>query len=183
MDAAASVLADHPVNNARRADGKRPANAIWLWGQGKAPAMPNFEAQHRLKGAIISAVDLVRGVGMLAGWTRIDVPGATGYLDTDYAAKGAMPSRPCRITTSSACTSRRPTRPATRAVPTPRSRPSSVSMSTSSRRARGTPGLSSVAHLDLAGSLDPASHQGARPGPGGLDDGRNRASRLGTLLR
>jgi 2,3-bisphosphoglycerate-independent phosphoglycerate mutase len=88
MDAAASVLADHPVNNARLAAGKRPANAIWLWGQGKAPAVPKFVGQHGLKGAIISAVDLVRGVGMLAGWTRIDVPGATGYLDTDYAAKG-----------------------------------------------------------------------------------------------
>jgi 2,3-bisphosphoglycerate-independent phosphoglycerate mutase len=88
MDAAASVLADHPVNRARLDIGKRPANAIWLWGQGKAPAVPKFEDQHGLKGAIISAVDLVRGVGMLAGWTRIDVPGATGYLDTDYAAKG-----------------------------------------------------------------------------------------------
>jgi 2,3-bisphosphoglycerate-independent phosphoglycerate mutase len=88
MDAAAAVLADHPVNNARRAAGKRPANAIWLWGQGKAPAVPKFEDQHGLKGAIISAVDLVRGVGMLAGWSRVDVPGATGYLDTDYAAKG-----------------------------------------------------------------------------------------------
>ena len=88
MDAAASVLADHPVNNARRSAGKRPANAIWLWGQGKAPAVPKFKDQHGLNGAIISGVDLVRGVGMLAGWTRIDVPGATGYLDTDYAAKG-----------------------------------------------------------------------------------------------
>ena len=67
---------------------KHPANAIWLWGQGKAPSVPRFAELHRKKGAIISAVDLVRGVGVLAGWTRIDVPGATGYLDTDYAAKG-----------------------------------------------------------------------------------------------
>lgn len=88
MAAAAPILADHPVNLARVRAGKWPANAIWLWGQGKAPRVPKFAELHGLKGAIISAVDLVRGVGVLAGWTRIDVPGATGYLDTDYAAKG-----------------------------------------------------------------------------------------------
>jgi 2,3-bisphosphoglycerate-independent phosphoglycerate mutase len=83
-----AVVQDHPVNRARRAAGKWPANAIWLWGQGKAPQLPRFADLHGLKGAILSAVDLVRGVGILAGWERIDVPGATGYLDTDYAAKG-----------------------------------------------------------------------------------------------
>ena len=88
MTLATPVLADHPVNQARVQAGKPPASAIWLWGQGKAPQVPKFEELHGLKGAIISAVDLVRGVGVLAGWTRIDVPGATGYLDTDYAAKG-----------------------------------------------------------------------------------------------
>jgi 2,3-bisphosphoglycerate-independent phosphoglycerate mutase len=88
MNDASFVLADHPVNRARHEAGKPPASAIWLWGQGKAPSMPRFEEIHHLRGAIISAVDLVRGVGVLAGWTRIDVPGATGYLDTDYAAKG-----------------------------------------------------------------------------------------------
>jgi 2,3-bisphosphoglycerate-independent phosphoglycerate mutase len=88
MADAAPILADHPVNLARVAAGQRPANAIWLWGQGKAPSVPRFRDLHGLKGAIISAVDLVRGTGMLAGWDRIDVPGATGYLDTDYAAKG-----------------------------------------------------------------------------------------------
>jgi 2,3-bisphosphoglycerate-independent phosphoglycerate mutase len=88
MTAATTVLAEHPVNQARVRAGKRPASAIWLWGQGKAPAVPSFAAMHGRRGAIISAVDLVRGVGALAGWTRIDVPGATGYLDTDYAAKG-----------------------------------------------------------------------------------------------
>ena len=117
--------------------GKPPANAIWLWGQGKAPALPKFAELHGLKGAIISAVDLVRGVGLLAGWDRIDVPGATGYLDTDYAAKGRYGDRgPRRTTTSSASTSRPPTRPATRAGPTPRSRPSSGSTATSSARSR-----------------------------------------------
>jgi 2,3-bisphosphoglycerate-independent phosphoglycerate mutase len=88
MRAGTAVVKDHPVNQARLASGKPPANAIWLWGQGKAPQLPRFVDLHGLKGAIISAVDLVRGVGMLAGWDRIDVPGATGYLDTDYAAKG-----------------------------------------------------------------------------------------------
>jgi 2,3-bisphosphoglycerate-independent phosphoglycerate mutase len=88
MSRATAVLESHPVNGARIAAGKKPANAIWLWGQGRAPSMPKFADVHGLRGAIISAVDLVRGVGMLAGWTRIDVPGATGYLDTNYAAKG-----------------------------------------------------------------------------------------------
>jgi 2,3-bisphosphoglycerate-independent phosphoglycerate mutase len=83
-----AVVQAHPITRSRVAQGKRPANAIWLWGQGKAPALPKFAEMHGLKGAIISAVDLVRGVGVLAGWDRIDVPGATGYLDTDYAAKG-----------------------------------------------------------------------------------------------
>jgi 2,3-bisphosphoglycerate-independent phosphoglycerate mutase len=82
------ILAVHPVNLARVTSGKPPANAIWLWGQGKAPNMPRFADLYRKRGAMISAVDLVRGVGVLAGWDRIDVPGATGYLDTDYAAKG-----------------------------------------------------------------------------------------------
>jgi 2,3-bisphosphoglycerate-independent phosphoglycerate mutase len=88
MRRAEPILAEHPVNASRIKTGKRPANAIWLWGQGKAPSVPKFVDVHGLKGAIISAVDLVRGVGVLAGWDRIDVPGATGYLDTDYAAKG-----------------------------------------------------------------------------------------------
>ena len=88
MEEGSRMIAEHPVNAARVAAGKRPANAVWLWGQGRAPSVPPFADLHGLKGAILSAVDLVRGVGLLAGWDRIDVPGATGYLDTDYAAKG-----------------------------------------------------------------------------------------------
>jgi 2,3-bisphosphoglycerate-independent phosphoglycerate mutase len=88
MTAAARVLTEHPVNLERIRTGKSPANSIWLWGQGMAPSVPRFADLHGLNGAIISAVDLVRGVGVLAGWNRIDVPGATGYLDTDYSAKG-----------------------------------------------------------------------------------------------
>src|SRR5262249_56778245 len=79
---------EHPVNQARRAGGKKPATQIWLWGQGQAPQLEPFAKVYGKRGAILSAVDLVRGVGVLLGWERIDVPGATGYLDTDYAAKG-----------------------------------------------------------------------------------------------
>jgi 2,3-bisphosphoglycerate-independent phosphoglycerate mutase len=88
MDESRAVFRDHPVNQARRAAGKRPATQIWLWGQGRAPHLRPFADVYGKSGAIISAVDLVRGVGVLLGWKRIDVPGATGYLDTDYAAKG-----------------------------------------------------------------------------------------------
>lgn len=82
------LLYEHPVNQARRTAGKRPASQIWLWGQGRAPQLQPFVKVYGKRGAIISAVDLVRGVGVLLGWKRIDVPGTTGYLDTDYAAKG-----------------------------------------------------------------------------------------------
>src|SRR5207302_1453995 len=78
----------HPVNKMRQARGQRPATQIWLWGQGRAPHLLPFEQVYGKRGAIISAVDLVRGVGVLLGWKRIDVAGATGYLDTNYAAKG-----------------------------------------------------------------------------------------------
>ncbi len=82
------ILHDHPVNQARRARQERPATQIWLWGQGKKPALRSFADVYKKRGAIVSAVDLVRGVGLLLGWIRIDAPGATGYLDTDYRSKG-----------------------------------------------------------------------------------------------
>ncbi len=88
MEASKPILAAHPVNRQRVAEGKKPATQIWLWGHGKAPTVQPFRETYGPSGAIISAVDLVRGVGVLLGWHRIDVPGATGYLDTDYAAKG-----------------------------------------------------------------------------------------------
>ena len=81
-------LADHPVNRARVAAGKRPATHVWLWGAGRAPAMEPFTAKYGISGTMITAVDLLRGLAALAGWKRLEVPGATGYLDTDYAAKG-----------------------------------------------------------------------------------------------
>ena len=88
MEKSKKLFASHPANLARLANGKRPATQCWLWGQGSVPNLDSFATLHGLSGAIISAVDLVRGVGQLIGWKRIDVPGATGYLDTDYAAKG-----------------------------------------------------------------------------------------------
>jgi 2,3-bisphosphoglycerate-independent phosphoglycerate mutase len=88
MAASAAWLAAHPVNAARVAAGKRPATHVWLWGVGRAPAFEPFAKKYGPRGAMITGVDLLRGLAALAGWKRLDVPGATGYLDTDYAAKG-----------------------------------------------------------------------------------------------
>jgi 2,3-bisphosphoglycerate-independent phosphoglycerate mutase len=65
-----------------------PATNIWLWGLGRAPRLPDFRSRYGIGGAMITAVDLLRGLAVLIGWPRIEVPGATGYTDTDYAAKG-----------------------------------------------------------------------------------------------
>ncbi len=89
MEASVDLFADHPVNAARVAAGKPPATNLWLWGLGRAPALKPFaEVYGGRRGAMITAVDLLRGLAVLLGWDRIEVPGATGYLDTDYAAKG-----------------------------------------------------------------------------------------------
>ncbi|MBL8827073.1 MAG: cofactor-independent phosphoglycerate mutase [Planctomycetaceae bacterium] len=88
MSDSLGVFAEHPVNVARRAKGDLPATNIWLWGLGRAPALESFEKRFGKRGAMITAVDLLRGLAALVGWERIEVPGATGYLDTDYAAKG-----------------------------------------------------------------------------------------------
>jgi len=88
MAASVDVFRDHPINASRRAKGKRTATNVWLWGLGQAPRLRSFAEQYHLHGAMITAVDLLRGIAALVGWDRIDVPGATGYLDTDYAAKG-----------------------------------------------------------------------------------------------
>lgn len=86
---AARLLAAHPVNEARRKAGRRTANAVWLWGQGRAPSMPTLRERAGLSGGMISAVDLLKGIGVYAGLEPIAVPGATGYLDTNYAGKVA----------------------------------------------------------------------------------------------
>jgi 2,3-bisphosphoglycerate-independent phosphoglycerate mutase len=88
MERSKPLFAEHPVNRERIARGEKPATQIWLWGMGRAPSVSPFATTYGPKGAIISAVDLVRGTAMLIGWNRIDAPGATGYLDTDYASKG-----------------------------------------------------------------------------------------------
>jgi 2,3-bisphosphoglycerate-independent phosphoglycerate mutase len=88
MSRSAEWLRGHPVNLARIAAGKRPATHVWLWGVGRAPAFEPFTQKYGMSGTMITAVDLLRGLAALAGWKRLEVPGATGYLDTDYAAKG-----------------------------------------------------------------------------------------------
>ncbi len=81
------VLKNHPTNLKRIAEGKRPANSIWLWGEGNKPILPSFESLYNVKGAVISAVDLLKGIGISAGMSTPDVPGATGYIDTNFSAK------------------------------------------------------------------------------------------------
>jgi len=82
------ILDNHPYNRNRRDQGKPVANTLWPWGQGRAPQMTSFYRKRGMTGAVISAVDVVKGLGRLTGLEVIDVPGATGYYDTDYRAKG-----------------------------------------------------------------------------------------------
>jgi len=88
MSESMRIFAEHPVNVRRRAAGLPPATNIWLWGLGGAPRLTPFAELHGVRGAMITGVDLMRGLAALVGWRRIDVPGATGYTDTDFAAKG-----------------------------------------------------------------------------------------------
>jgi 2,3-bisphosphoglycerate-independent phosphoglycerate mutase len=88
MEASQAILADHPVNETRQARGQRRATSIWLWGQGRAPALPPLTKRFGIKGGVISAVDIIHGLGVYAGLQRIDVPGITGFLDTNYRGKG-----------------------------------------------------------------------------------------------
>lgn len=81
------ILKDHPVNKARIARGKRPANSIWLWGEGTKPLLDNFSEKFGKKGSMISAVDLLKGIAICAGMNSVDVDGATGYLDTNFDGK------------------------------------------------------------------------------------------------
>lgn len=81
------ILECHPINRERIRIGKKPANAIWLWGQGKKTTVPTFKEKYGIDGALISAVDLMKGLGKVAGFEVLDVPGITGYLDTNYLNK------------------------------------------------------------------------------------------------
>lgn len=83
----ADILTDHPVNRKRIKEGRNPANSVWLWGQGKKPALPRFQKKYSVEGALISAVDLTKGLGIYAGFKLLEVPGVTGYLDTNYKGK------------------------------------------------------------------------------------------------
>ena len=81
------ILNHHPVNEARRARGLKPANSAWLWSPGKKPQLPNFKEKWGLDAAVISAVDLIKGIGICAGMKSIDVEGATGNVHTNYRGK------------------------------------------------------------------------------------------------
>jgi 2,3-bisphosphoglycerate-independent phosphoglycerate mutase len=82
-----NVFHNHPVNRQRVRTGKKPANSIWLWGQGKKVSLPTYQEKYSIQGALVSAVDLIRGIGIHAGFTILKVPGMTGYLDTNYVGK------------------------------------------------------------------------------------------------
>jgi 2,3-bisphosphoglycerate-independent phosphoglycerate mutase len=88
MSESAGALSGHAVNRARIESGKRPADMIWFWGEGYRPSMPTFDELYGLGGSVISAVDLIRGMGKYAGLSVVKVPGATGYFDTNYEGKG-----------------------------------------------------------------------------------------------
>ena len=87
MKKSVELLKDHPVNKAREAKGLRPANCIWLWGEGVRANLDNFYESHGLKASMISAVDLLKGIGKFAGMNVVNVEGATGYIDTNFKGK------------------------------------------------------------------------------------------------
>lgn len=87
LEKARVVLENHPVNRARIEEGKNPASLVWLWGEGKMPVVPTLHEKFNITGSMISAVDLLKGLGVLGGLNALDIPGATGYIDTNYAGK------------------------------------------------------------------------------------------------
>lgn len=87
MEISREVFSSHPVNRKRVSEGKLPGNSVWLWGQGKAPEMPTFQEKFGLSGSVVAAVDLIKGIGIYAGLEVVQVPGATGYIDTNYKGK------------------------------------------------------------------------------------------------
>jgi 2,3-bisphosphoglycerate-independent phosphoglycerate mutase len=90
MQRAGEILINHPVNAQRQKAGKKKANSIWLWGQGKKPQMVSLTQKYSLQGGMISAVDLLKGIGIIAGLKVFPVEGATGYIDTNYEGKAKM---------------------------------------------------------------------------------------------
>lgn len=88
MNESRSILEKHEINQVRIDLKENPANMIWLWGQGKKPAMPKFKDKYGISGSVISAVDLIKGLGRILGLDVVEVSGATGYYDTNYEGKG-----------------------------------------------------------------------------------------------
>lgn len=87
MKKSEAILKNHPVNQKRIAEGKNPATSLWIWGEGKKPLLTGFEEKFGLKGAVVSAVDLIKGIGILAGMNSIDVEGVTGNIHTNFSGK------------------------------------------------------------------------------------------------
>lgn len=87
MERSQTLLAQHPLNRKREERGERRATSIWLWGQGRAPRMPSLKERFGIQGGVISAVDIINGLGLYAGLERIRVPGITGFFDTNYKGK------------------------------------------------------------------------------------------------
>jgi len=87
MQESVDLLDRHPVNVNRIKNGKNPGNSVWLWGQGKRPKMPTFREKYAISGALVSAVDLTKGLGIYAGFEILEVPGITGWIDTNYKGK------------------------------------------------------------------------------------------------
>jgi 2,3-bisphosphoglycerate-independent phosphoglycerate mutase len=87
MNRSRQLLKNHPVNLSRERKGLKPANSIWLWGQGRSPQMITFKERFGIEGYVISAVHLLKGIGIYAGLEVLEVPGATGYFDTNYDGK------------------------------------------------------------------------------------------------
>ncbi|NLK86108.1 MAG: cofactor-independent phosphoglycerate mutase [Clostridiaceae bacterium] len=81
------ILRDHPVNKSRTSRGLRPANSIWLWGEGSKPAIPKFTDKYGINGSVVSAVDLIKGIGICAGLDSVDVDGVTGNINTNFKGK------------------------------------------------------------------------------------------------
>lgn len=87
MKESSNILASHEINQVRIDLGENPADMIWLWGQGRKPNLPTYKEKYNLSGSVISAVDLIKGLGKIIGLEVTNIPGATGYYNTDYAGK------------------------------------------------------------------------------------------------
>ncbi|MEK7376224.1 MAG: cofactor-independent phosphoglycerate mutase [Candidatus Margulisiibacteriota bacterium] len=97
MERSIEILNKCGINKDRIKKGKKPANFIWLWGQGMKPSMPTYEEKYNITGSVITAVDLIKGIGVYAGLDVINVPGATGYLDTNYKGKAQYALESLRV--------------------------------------------------------------------------------------